>query len=76
MAPVVHGLEAEYFGRIGFVYLDVYSGDAIVEDIMRELGYQYHPHFVLIDGDGNVIRQWLGPVGEADLVDAFLAALQ
>ena len=76
MAPVVHGLEAEYFGRVGFVYLDVYSGDAIVEDFIRELGYQYHPHFLLLDGDGKIIAQWVGPVSEENLVEAFLAALR
>ncbi|MBS1250779.1 MAG: hypothetical protein MAG431_02375 [Chloroflexi bacterium] len=73
MAPIVHGLEAEFDGQIEFVYLDV--DDAKTKDFKNQLGYRYQPHFFLLDGEGNVLMQWLGPVTEEDFRSAFAAAL-
>ena len=74
MAPIVHGLEVEYFGQVNFVYLDV--DDPLSEDILKQLGYRYQPHFFLVDGDGNLIQQWLGPVAAEDFRASFDANLQ
>jgi len=74
MAPIVHGLEVEYFGKINFVYLDV--DDSANADFLRQLGYRYQPHFILIDGQGTVLEQWLGPVAEDDFRVAFDSHLQ
>ena len=60
MAPVVHGLEAQYSGKIGFTYLDV--EDPANFDLMRKFNFRYQPMFVLVDGDGNEIKTWLGKV--------------
>lgn len=60
MAPIVHGLEAEYSGRVNFVYLDIDDPDS--SKFKKELGFKYQPHFILIDGEGNILQQWLGPV--------------
>jgi hypothetical protein len=60
MAPIVHGLEVEYFGRIKFVYLDV--DDPANDEFKKQLGYRYQPHFMLIDGEGTIIQQWVGSV--------------
>jgi len=74
MAPIVHGLEVEYYNRINFVYLDV--DDAANADFLKQLGYRYQPHFMLIDGDGNILQQWLGPVAADDFRNAFDTYLQ
>ena len=69
MAPIVHGLEVEYFRSISFVYLDIYDpANAIFK---QELGYKYQPHFFLVDGEGNILQQWLGPVSVDDFRSAF-----
>ena len=74
MAPIVHGLEVEYFERIDFVYLDV--DDPANADFLKQLGYRYQPHFFLIDGQGTVIQQWLGPVGAGDFRSVFESYIQ
>ena len=74
MAPIVHGLEVEYFDRIKFVYLDV--DDPANADLLQRLGYSYQPHFFLIDGQGAVLQQWLGPVGAGDFRSAFDSYVQ
>ena len=68
MAPIVHGLEVEYYGRINFVYLDV--DDSANQEFLKQLGFRYQPHFILVDGAGNPLEQWLGPV----TADAFRAS--
>jgi hypothetical protein len=74
MAPIVHGLESEYSGQVNFVYLDVDNpGNS---DFKKELGYKYQPHFLLIDGEGRVLQQWLGPVSAEDFKAAFDTHLQ
>lgn len=73
MAPIVHGLEAKYYGRIGFAYLDIDNPDT--EPFRKQFGFRYQPYFVLLDGEGNVLQQWVGVVEEADFIEAFEAAL-
>lgn len=69
MAPVVHGLEQKYAGAVRFVYLDI--DDPRTEPFKEQLGYRVQPHFFLVDGDGNVVRQWLGLVEVAEFEAAF-----
>ena len=69
MAPIVHGLEVEYFNKVNFVYLDV--DDPANTEYLKKLGYKYQPHFLLVDGQGSVLKQWLGPVGAGDFRTAF-----
>jgi hypothetical protein len=58
MAPMVHGLEAQYFGRIRFTYLD--ADDPRTRDFQRLLGFYYQPEMYLLDEDGNVLKKWVG----------------
>ena len=74
MAPIVHGLEAEYAGQINFIYLDI--DDQKNEQFLNELGFRYQPHFLLIDGQGNIIQQWLGPVSEVQFRETFSAVIE
>ena len=61
----MHGLEAEWGGEGDFVYLDI--DDPATEPFKRQLGYRVQPHMFLIDGDGEVLQQWLGFVDAATL---------
>jgi thioredoxin-related protein len=54
----VHGLEAEYYGRILFVFLD--ADDQATKDFQRSLGFAFQPEFYLLDGAGNVLHKWFG----------------
>ena len=74
MAPVVHGLEAEYTDRIVFTYLDI--DDPANDKFKQALNYRVQPHYFLLDKYGNVVRQWLGYVPKDDFVRAFGQALQ
>lgn len=69
MAPIVHGLEAEYSDQINFVYLDI--DDPANDEIKRALGYRVQPHFYLLDGNGEIIQQWVGSLSEEDFKAAF-----
>ena len=41
MAPIVHGLEVEYYNRINFVYLDV--DDPANDNFLKQLGWSLIP---------------------------------
>jgi hypothetical protein len=71
---MVHGLEAKYYGRIQFSFLD--ADDPQTLDIQRSLGFQYQPEIYLLDGKGNVLEKWVGYARETDLETAFNEHLQ
>ena len=58
MAPMVHGLEAKYFGRIKFNYLD--ADDPQTYDFQSALGFYSQPEIYLLDGNGNLLKKWVG----------------
>ena len=60
MAPIVHELESIYGEEMNFVYLDI--DDPATEEFMEILGYEYVPHFFLIDGEGDILQSWQGLV--------------
>jgi hypothetical protein len=66
---MVHGLEAKYYGRIRFAYLD--ADDPRTFDFQRALGFHYQPELYLLDGSGNVVMKWVGYVTEQELEFAF-----
>lgn len=73
MKPVVHRLEADYWGRVDFVYLD--RDDPANREVMNRYEFAYQPYFVLIDADGAALQRWLGRVSEDDLRAALDAVL-
>ncbi|MBC8509413.1 MAG: hypothetical protein ISR58_21970 [Anaerolineales bacterium] len=73
MAPVVHGLEVEYYEQINFVYLDI--DDPATEEFKRYFGFRYQPQFFLIDGAGNILQQWAGIVSGDSFRQSFNQAL-
>jgi thioredoxin-like negative regulator of GroEL len=74
MAPMVHGLEAEYFGRVKFSYLD--ADDPQTDVFQEELGFYYQPEFYLLDAEGNLIKKLVGYISEDELRSLFDANLQ
>ncbi|MEY2820097.1 MAG: hypothetical protein RL275_3560 [Chloroflexota bacterium] len=74
MAPMVHGLEAEYYGKVKFNYLD--ADDPRTETFQRTLGFVYQPEFYLLDGNGNVLKKLVGYVSENDFRSMFDEYLQ
>ena len=53
---MVHRLEAEYWGKVDFVYLDREA--AMNADIVRQFGIRYQPVFILVDAEGNELTRW------------------
>lgn len=74
MAPIVHGLEVEYYNRVEFTYLNI--DDPKTTPFKKELEYKYQPHFFLLDGEGEVIQQWLGPKTKGEMRSILDAALE
>jgi thioredoxin-like negative regulator of GroEL len=72
MAPVVHGLEKQYEGRVDFLYLNV--AEARNDSAKRALGFRSTPHFFLVDRAG-APRETLQGVVPADSVRAALDRL-
>lgn len=74
MAPMVHGLEAKYYGRINFVYLN--ADDVGTEPFQRTLGFYYQPEVYLLDGNGNVLQKWVGFTPQEDFESVFAQYVQ
>ncbi|MCE9646461.1 MAG: hypothetical protein K8S20_10730 [Chloroflexi bacterium] len=74
MAPMVHGLEAEYFGRVGFAFLD--ADDPATDTFQRTLGFYYQPELYLLDANGNLLEKFIGYTTEDQLRSAFNQYLQ
>jgi thioredoxin-like negative regulator of GroEL len=54
----VHGLEAEYWGRVDFVYLDIDNGTN--GRLVRLYGGRSVPTFVVLAPDGALVGRWVG----------------
>ncbi len=74
MAPMVHGLEAKYFGRIKFTYLD--ADDARTQGFQRSLGFRYQPEFYLLDANGQLLKKWVGFVSQDEFEIVFAQYIQ
>lgn len=74
MAPMVHGLEAEYFGKIKFTYLD--ADDPRTDVFQRALGFYYQPEFYFLNGDGGLIKKLVGFISEDEFKSLFDSNLQ
>jgi len=74
MAPLVHGLEEQYGSQVRFIYLDI--DDPANQGLKEELNYRYQPYFLLIDGEGNIIDQWVGYVSVGYFVGSLEYALK
>lgn len=70
----MHGLEQRWSGAVDFVYLDI--DDPNTDAFKRQLGFGYQPHFFLLDGEGDVVEQWVGAVSREELDSALTAVTQ
>jgi len=73
MAPMVHGLEAEYYGRVKFSFLD--ADDPRTDVFQKELGFYAQPEFHFLDANGNLIKKLIGFISEEDFRNLFDANL-
>jgi hypothetical protein len=64
----VHGLEAKYFGRVRFAFLD--ADDPMTGVFRRDLGFYYQPEFYLLAADGTVLKKWVGYITESEFDSA------
>ena len=74
MAPMVHGLEAKYFGKIKFNYLD--ADDPNTFDFQQTLGFRYQPEIYLLDGSGNLLKKWVGYTSPEQFEEVFAQYVQ
>lgn len=74
MAPVVHGLEAQYYGQIQFSFLDV--DDPAVDPYKEQFNFQYQPLFILLDASGTPVKTWAGAVSAEEFVTEFTKVLE
>jgi len=59
MIPIVDGLASEFEGRITVLQLD--AGLPENEQLQASYGLRGHPTFLVLDQEGNVIAQFIGP---------------
>ncbi len=74
MQPIVHGLEAKYRDRILFTSLDI--DDPNTSSFKQALRYRVQPEFFLLDGQGHVVKEWLGAVTAEEFAAAFDSVLK
>jgi thioredoxin-like negative regulator of GroEL len=75
MAPVVHGLEKNYAGKVQFLYLD--TSDPRTLTARKRLGFGATPHFFFLRADGSEHADFQGVVPEDSVrrsVDRLLAS--
>lgn len=60
----MNGLRQQYGSRVRFADLDFNdNSNQALKDQFRVVG---HPTFVLIDGQGKLIKRWIGVVAESE----------
>jgi thiol-disulfide isomerase/thioredoxin len=69
MKPTVHTLEAEYWGKIDFLYYD--REHSPNSDLVSRFQVRGQPVFFLLSPEGEIIEQWFGTVPSQDLIAAF-----
>lgn len=74
MYPILKRLEAEYFQRINFYYLDI--DDPANTAIKNQLGYRLQPEIYFVDSAGNVLKNWQGVVSLTVVESAFKSVLK
>ncbi len=74
MAPIVHGLEAQYYGQIEFSFLDI--DDPLTQPFKEEFGFTYQPMFVLLDSNGTPVKTWFGGVSTEEFATEFMKVIQ
>jgi hypothetical protein len=71
---MVHGLEAKYYGKVKFSYLD--ADDPRTAGLQGQLGFYYQPEFYLLDANGTVLRKFVGYISQDEFESEFLKYLE
>ena len=74
MKPIVNGLKKAYKGRVKVVRID--REDPENAEIVKQYGARNQPMYFMLDGDGEIIWQYIGGIGSAELEQVFLMALE
>lgn len=74
MAPMVHGLEAKYYGKVKFAFLD--ADDSNTDEFQRALGFYYQPEFYLLDANGSLLKKFVGYVSQEEFETEFAKHIQ
>lgn len=64
MKPIVGGLKNIYPDQIDFVELNI--DDPATNEAKQKYNFRVQPHFLLIDENGEVVKEWLGIVEQGD----------
>lgn len=73
---MVHRLEAEYWDKVDFIYLNQY--DSANQRVFDRYGMRGRPVFALITPEGDEIIKWFGAKSEDEMrkiLDDYLASL-
>lgn len=65
MKPIVHGLEAEYWGQVDFIYID--RENPFNESAVSRFGVNTQPIFYVLDENGEVLEQWFGGTTDVEI---------
>jgi thioredoxin-like negative regulator of GroEL len=65
MKPTVHALEAEYWGKVDFLYFD--RELPVHAELVARFGVRGQPIFILLSPSGEVIAQWFGTTSAEDM---------
>ncbi len=68
--PLLKNLEAEWGDKIRFVYLNV-DDPLNIDNLQRLSQFRVVPELILLDGNGTVLKDWVGPPSREDLVAEF-----
>ena len=73
MKPIVNGLKKAYQGQITVRRID--REDPQNAAIVQEYGARNQPMYFMLDGEGEIIWQYIGAISSAELEQVFLSAL-
>ncbi|HEX2913083.1 MAG TPA: thioredoxin family protein [Chloroflexia bacterium] len=69
MQPVINGLKEQYQAKIKFADLDFY--DSKNRGLVMQYRLISHPTFILLDGQGKLLKRWVGLTKKEDLETSF-----
>jgi thioredoxin-related protein len=63
MRPLVAKLEANCSGKVDFAILNV--DNPSTNELSRQYDVRTIPRFILLDGEGRIVQQWIGSGDES-----------
>jgi len=69
----VDGLQANFGDQIDFLHID--TDDSKQRQAGRQFGLFRHTQYILVDGQGEILREWNGYLNQEEVAVALDAAL-